>query len=322
MTLAFIGGSHRTVPLDLRERLVFSAEQAAEALKRFRLRFPGREGVLLSTCNRVEFYAAGEKTAVPPPREQLLAFLAECSGVDVRLLEPVLSGGCDEDAVRHLFCVASGLDSMVLGEPQIVSQVKQAWAIAQESKTTGPLTGEMFQAALRTAKRVTSETAIGRERLSIPSVAVADFARGVFERFEDKRVLVIGAGKMAAETLRYLRDSGAHDIVLVNRTSVRAEQLAFRLGAKIGRFETLQAELTSADLIVSTTGATEIVVSLELFQRAEARRDYGKAAAGIAVATRRMEGDLGFRFPAVQTADGGEGAVLSRPIAATGSSAR
>ncbi|MEI8070431.1 MAG: glutamyl-tRNA reductase [Planctomycetota bacterium] len=273
MTLAFIGGSHRTVPLDLRERLVFSAEQAAEALKRFRLRFPGREGVLLSTCNRVEFYAAGENTAVPPPREQLLAFLAECRGIDVRLLEPVLSGECDEAAVRHLFCVASGLDSMVLGEPQIVSQVKQAWAIAQESKTTGPLTGEMFQAALRTAKRVTSETAIGRERLSIPSVAVADFARGVFERFEDKRVLVIGAGKMAAETLRYLRESGAHDIVLVNRTSVRAEQLAFRLGAKIGRFETLQAELTSADLIVSTTGATEIVVSLELFQRAEARRD-------------------------------------------------
>lgn len=273
MTLAFIGGSHRTVPLDLRERLVFSAEQAAEALKRFRLRFPGREGVLLSTCNRVEFYAAGENTAVPPPREQLLAFLAECRGIDVRLLEPVLSGECDEAAARHLFCVASGLDSMVLGEPQIVSQVKQAWAIAQESKTTGPLTGEMFQAALRTAKRVTSETAIGRERLSIPSVAVADFARGVFERFEDKRVLVIGAGKMAAETLRYLRESGAHDIVLVNRTSVRAEQLAFRLGAKIGRFETLQAELTSADLIVSTTGATEIVVSLELFQRAEARRD-------------------------------------------------
>lgn len=202
MTLAFVGGTHRTVPLDLRERLAFSAEQATEALQRFRRLFPGREGVLLSTCNRVEFYTAGEKEAQPPPTKQLVSFLAECRGIDVGLLESVLVEECDEAVVRHLFSVASGLDSMVLGEPQIVAQVKQAWAIAQESQTSGPLIGEMFQAALRTAKRVTSQTTIGRERLSIPSVAVADFARGVFERFDDKRVLIIGAGKMAAETLR------------------------------------------------------------------------------------------------------------------------
>lgn len=112
------------------------------------------------------------------PREQLVSFLAECRGIDASLLGPVLSGESDEAVVRHLFSVASGLDSMVLGEPQIVAQVKQAWALAQESETVGPLTAGMFQAALRTAKRVASETAIGRERLSIPSVAVADFARG------------------------------------------------------------------------------------------------------------------------------------------------
>ena len=191
MRLAFVGGTHRTVPLDLRERLAFSAEQAAEALRRFRSRFPGREVVLLSTCNRVELYAAGEDAAVPPPTEQLVSFLAECRGIDAGVLAPVLSGQSDEAVVRHLFSVASGLDSMVLGEPQIVAQVKQAWSIAQESETAGPLTGEMFQAALRTAKRVARETALGRERLSIPSVAVADFARGVFERFDDKRVLLI-----------------------------------------------------------------------------------------------------------------------------------
>ena len=273
MTLAFVGGTHRTVPLDLRERLAFSAEQAAEALRRFRERFPGREGVLLSTCNRVEFYAAGEKNAVPPPTEQLVSFLAECRGIEAGLLAPVLSGECDEPVVRHLFSVASGLDSMVLGEPQIVAQVKQAWAIAQESRTTGPLTGEMFQSALRTAKRVASETAIGRERLSIPSVAVADFARAVFERFDDKRVLLVGAGKMAAETLRYLREAGARDVVIVNRTAGRAGELAARLGASAGRFEDLEGELAAADLVVSTTGATEPVVSVELFQRAESRRE-------------------------------------------------
>jgi glutamyl-tRNA reductase len=273
MTLAFVGGTHRTVPLALRERLAFSAEQAAEALTRFRERFPGREGVLLSTCNRVEFYAAGaEADGPPPPPDQLVSFLAECRGIDASLLTPVLAGDLDEAVVRHLFSVAAGLDSMVLGEPQIVAQVKQAWSLAQESRTSGPLTGEMFQAALRTAKRVATETALGRERISIPSVAVADFASGVFERFDDKRVLLIGAGKMAAETLRYLRAAGARDVLIVNRTAGRAGDLAVRLGGRAGRFENLSAELAAADLVVSTTGATAPVVSLELFAEVELRR--------------------------------------------------
>ncbi|MFM7291625.1 MAG: glutamyl-tRNA reductase [Planctomycetia bacterium] len=271
MTLAFVGGTHRTVPLALRERLAFSAEQAADALRRFRDRFPGREGVLLSTCNRVEFYAAGAEAGAPPP-DELLSFLAECRGIEESLLAPVLAGDRDEAVVRHLFGVAAGLDSMVLGEPQIVAQVKQAWALAQESRTSGPLTGEMFQAALRTAKRVATETALGRERLSIPSVAVADFASGVFERFDDKRVLLIGAGKMAAETLRYLRQAGARDIVVVNRTAERAGELAASLGVRAGRFEDLAAELAAADLVVSTTGATQPVVSEELFARTEPGR--------------------------------------------------
>ena len=273
MTLAFVGGTHRTVPLALRERLAFSAEQATEALRRFRDRFPGREGVLLSTCNRVELYAAGGAAAVPPPPpEELVSFLAECRGIDAGLLQPVLVGDHGEAAVRHLFSVAAGLDSMVLGEPQIVAQVKQAWNLAQESRTSGPLTGELFQAALRTAKRVTTETGLGRERISIPSVAVADFASGVFERFDDKRILLIGAGKMAAETLRYLRQAGGHDVVIVNRTAGRAEDLASRLGGRPGRFAALADELAAADLVVSTTGATEPVVTPAFFAEVEPRR--------------------------------------------------
>ncbi|MFM9059059.1 MAG: glutamyl-tRNA reductase, partial [Planctomycetaceae bacterium] len=229
MTLALVGGTHRTVPLALRERLAFSAEQAADALARFRARFPGREGVLLSTCNRVEFYAAGDREPAPA-EEEILALLAECRGLDAGLLAPVLARRRDDAVVRHLFAVASGLDSMVLGEPQILAQVKQAWALAQESRTAGPLTGEMFQAALRTAQRVARETARGRERVSIPSVAVADFAAGVFERFVDQRVLLVGAGKMAAESLRDLREGGARDVTVVNRTAGRAVELAARLG--------------------------------------------------------------------------------------------
>lgn len=272
MMLAFVGGTHRTVPLPLRERLAFSADQAAAALARFRDRFPGREGVLLSTCNRVELYAAGDRDAAPPPRDQLVSFLAECRGIDAGLLAPVLSGEHDEAVVRHLFSVAAGLDSMVLGEPQIVAQVKQAWAIARESQTTGPLTGEMFQAALRTAKRVASETALGRERISIPSIAVSDFVSGVFERLDDKRVLLIGAGKMARETLRYLRDAGARDITIVNRTLDRATALAAELQARPAAFDALAAELARTDLVVSTTGSTEPVVTLEFFGRVQAAR--------------------------------------------------
>jgi glutamyl-tRNA reductase len=272
MTVAFVGGTHRTLPLSLRERLAFSAAQAAEALGRFRERFPGREGVLLSTCNRVELYAAAE-TAEPPPAAELVSFLAECRGLDAGTLVPLLEADRDEAAVRHLFSVAAGLDSMVLGEPQIVAQVKQAWAIAQENNTSGPLTAGMFQAALRTAKRVATETGLGRERLSIPSVAVADFASGVFERFDDKRVLLVGAGKMAGETLRYLRAAGAQDVVVVNRTAGRADTLAARVAGRAAPFADLAAEIAAADLVVSTTGATEPVVPLGLFLEAEARRD-------------------------------------------------
>ena len=272
MTLALVGATHHTVPLAVRERLAFSAEQAADAIRRFRERFPGREVVLLSTCNRVELYTAGEREAAPPPADQLVTFLAECRGIDAQALFGVVARRVDEGVVRHLFSVASGLDSMVLGEPQIVAQVKQAWALARESDATGPLTSEMFQAALRTAKRVASETAIGRERLSIPSVAVADFASGVFERFDDKRVLLLGAGKMASETLRYLRAAGARDVVVLNRSAARAEELARRLGCRAGLFEHLEHQLAAADLVVSTTGASEHVVSRDSFERSQSKR--------------------------------------------------
>jgi glutamyl-tRNA reductase len=202
-----------------------------------------------------------------------VSFLAECRGLDAHALAPVLGRERDEAVARHLFGVAAGLDSMVLGEPQILAQVKQAWALAQDSRTTGPLTAGMFQAALRTAKRVAAETALGRERVSIPSVAVADFASGVFERFDDKRVLLVGAGKMAAETLRYLREAGARDVVIVNRTASRATDLASRLDARPAEFADLERELVAAELVVSTTGSSEPVVSLDLFDRAAAHRE-------------------------------------------------
>ena len=136
--------------------------------------------------------------------------------------------------MRHLFTVAASLDSMVVGEPQILAQVKQAYELANARESTGPLTHSVFQAAVRVARRVTQETTIHRRRVSIPSVAIGDFASEVFESFDDKQILVIGAGEMAAETLRYLKDEGAHDVTVVNRNAERARELAEAL-ARPGR---------------------------------------------------------------------------------------
>ena len=157
---------------------------------------------------------------------------------------PHLFVNTDEAAVRHLFSVAASLDSMVLGEPQILAQVKQAYQAATEGEATGPLLHMAFQAAIRVARRVTTETAIHQRRVSIPSVAVADFARQIFERFDDKETLVIGAGEMAEETLRYLRDEGARRITVVNRSFERAFQ---RAGEWQGQARPWEELLTRAD---------------------------------------------------------------------------
>ena len=225
MNVQVVGCSHHGTSIVLRERLAFGREQAEEALQQWRLSFRDVEGVLLSTCNRVEIYAASQSAPIPGV-EEIGHFLARFHQLDASEIVPHLFVNTDEAAVRHLFSVAASLDSMVLGEPQILAQVKQAYQAATEREATGPLLHMAFQAAIRVARRVTTETAIHQRRVSIPSVAVADFARQIFERFDDKETLVIGAGEMAEETLRYLRDEGARRITVVNRSFERAFQRA------------------------------------------------------------------------------------------------
>jgi glutamyl-tRNA reductase len=161
---------------------------------------------------------------------------------------------------------------MVLGEPQIFAQVKQAYQLATQQDNTGPLMHALFQTALRVARRVASETAIHQRRVSIPSVAVADFARQVFERFDDKEVLVIGAGEMAQETLHYLEDEGARRITVVNRHFERAVELAARWQGRAIPWEDLQEALVAADVVVSTASAGHWVVAREQFAEIEALR--------------------------------------------------
>lgn len=272
MKLQLVGCSHHTAPVEVREKLAFSPDQVRQALQSLRSRYPETEAVLLSTCNRVELYIASEVATACPSHHDVVTFLAEFHGLTADEIFSDLFERTGEDFVRHLFTVAASLDSMVIGEAQILSQVKQAYELATTEESVGPLTNSAFQAALRVAKRVATETAIQQKRVSIPSVAVADFAREVFERFDDKHVLVIGAGEMGEETLRYLIDEGARDITIVNRNRARAAELADKLGGRVSSWEKLFDHLIEADLVISTTGASEPIVTADAFRKIEAAR--------------------------------------------------
>jgi glutamyl-tRNA reductase len=267
-----VGCSHHNSPIELRERLAFDMTQAAQALDLWRERFPAAEAVLLSTCNRVEVYSASEADVAVPDTQQVTKFLTDCHGLAPGAVGDEFFQQSGEAAVWHLFTVTASLDSLVLGEPQILSQVKQAYQLAQQRHSAGPLTHDMFQAALRVAKRVARETSLYEKRVSIPSVAIGDFARQIFDSFDDKRVLVIGAGEMGQETLRYLRDAGARDVTVANRNPQRAAELAAQFDGRSVPWDELDRSLVDADLIVSTTGAAEPIVSLERFKRLEPHR--------------------------------------------------
>ncbi len=275
MKLQVTGCSHHRADVALRERLAFSPEQTREALRQLKQVFPQTEAVVLSTCNRTEIYLAGEAGDRTPTHHDIVEFLADFHRLPSETIFDALFEHTGEDAVRHLFTVAASLDSMVVGEAQILSQVKQAFALAQQGETVGPLLHMAFAGANRVAKRVQTETAIHRRRVSIPSVAVSEFASRLFERFTDKCVLVIGAGEMGEETAKYLKDAGVQEILVVNRNAARAQELAARLGGQTAPWEQLDQALARADLVVSTTGATEPIMTVERFravQRARSQR--------------------------------------------------
>ncbi len=272
MKLHMLGCSHHNSDVETRERLAFNPEQTKQALAQFKARFPQTEAVLLSTCNRVEIYLATDVPDFAPSHHDVVQFLADFHGLVPEQVFNELFEHTGEDFVRHLFTVAASLDSMVIGEAQILTQVKQAYELATTEASTGPLTNAAFQAALRVAKRVTNETAIHQKRVSIPSVAVAEYAREFFEHFDDKRVVVLGAGEMGEETLRYLQDEGVRDIVVINRNLERGEALAERMGGRAAPWSSLHEELVAADLVVSATGAKEPIVTAADFKQIVAKR--------------------------------------------------
>ena len=273
MKFQLVGCSHHQSPVEVREKLAFSNDQVVSVLREFRELFPKSEAVLLSTCNRTEFYAAAQDQAMIPSHDQMIDFLANVQGLNPAEIREQLFMESDESAVRHLFTVASSLDSMVIGEAQILAQVKQAYELAVQESISMPLSHMAFQAALKTAKKVATQTSIQQKRVSIPSVAICEFAREIFERFDDKKILVIGAGEMAEETLVYLQGEGGKDISVVNRNLENATKLANQFGGQPLPWDSLFDQLKMADLVISTTGATSTIMDQEKFAPIHEQRD-------------------------------------------------
>lgn len=267
MKLVMVGCSHHRTPVELRERLAFNNDQAIRAMNSLSQLYPGTEAVLLSTCNRVELYAAcaDDDVKIPNPAE-LAKFIADFHELEPDVLLKHLVQFDNREAVQHLFAVAASLDSMIVGEAQIIAQVKQAYELARNAEQTGPITHAVFQHASYVAKRVASETSIQRRRISIPSVAVSEVAAEFFERFDDKQITLIGAGEMGEETLRYLLEAGAKKVTIVNRSTQRATELAQKLAGKVVPWEFLTEQLQEADMVVSTTGASQPIVDMVMFQ--------------------------------------------------------
>jgi glutamyl-tRNA reductase len=268
--LLALGTDHRHAPAEVREAIAFDGPKLAGGLEALAVAFPGAELAILSTCNRVEVYAAGEPGGVPSTGA-LIDALARFHALPAERFERHLFDHHDDLAVAHLFRVASSLESLVLGEGQILGQVKDAYASGVERKTVGPILHAVFQRALAVGKRVRAETGLDQGKLSIASVAV-DVARDVFDTFTDKTILVIGAGKMADLTLRHLADLRPGRVVVTNRTPDRAEAAARRWGGEVAPFERLNAALIEADVVVSTTAAAEPIVGLDQYRRIQRSR--------------------------------------------------
>ena len=271
MKLQMIGCSHHDAAVEFRERLSFTTEQVGETLGAFRQEFPSAELVLLSTCNRVELYASCNDETELEARD-VANFLAKRQHLspDEVFAQMIYRSG--DEAVKHLFTVAASLNSMVVGEAQILSQVKQAYKLAQQNGSAGPLTHGLFQAANRTAKRVQTETKIHRRRVSVPSVAVGEIVPEVFDSLRNKQVVLCGAGEMGEETLRYLRQAGATKICVLNRNRSRAETLAAEFDAGFDSWDKLPERVAGADLLIGTTSSPEPILSATDFRVLHAGR--------------------------------------------------
>jgi glutamyl-tRNA reductase len=272
MRILCVGTNHKTADLAVREKLAYSAEQRQAALRDLRAAWPDAEFAILSTCNRMEIYLA-RPVHGHPRAEELRDWVLQQHGVSGSPYAEALYMLSDADATSHLFAVASGLDSLVPGEAQIVAQVKEAYTQAVEAGAAHVVLNELFQAALHVAKHIRTETDIAMGKVSVASLAV-DFVRQLFDTLKGKCVLNVGAGKMNSLMLARLREMQADRILVVNRSRPAAERLAAEFGGAPGDFARLEEHLAEADVVVTSTGSQEPVITAEMVRSAQKRRDW------------------------------------------------
>jgi glutamyl-tRNA reductase len=254
----------------VREKLAFSEEEVASLLPQLRARLKADEALLLSTCNRTEVLLAS-RTAEYVPAEGVLATLCDLRARQFATAESVTYEHHDEDAVRHVLRVASGLDSMVLGEPQILGQLRRAYALSSEAEATGLYLNKILHTAFRCGKRVRTETELGYGAVSVAYVAVA-LARKVFGRFNNRTALVIGAGEMARAAALHLKEQEIGTLLFLNRTFEKAQELALANDGEALGFDALFSALERADIVISSTGSPQYIVTDEMFHRVMEKR--------------------------------------------------
>ncbi len=268
MPIVCLGLNHRTAPVHVREQFALAEGKLPELLTALRAETSAEEAVILSTCNRVEIYAAGG-AASEVLLNELRAFLVGESEVNDEVFYE-LNGA---EAVEHLFKVASGLDSMVLGETEILGQLKAAYQLALEQKATGGRLNKSFQKAFNAAKQIRTETNIQRGSVSVANVAV-ELAGKIFDQLDDRTVMVIGAGDTSEKTARALLSRGAQSVIVSNRSPERAETLAAELGGKAVGFDNWENEFATIDIIISSTSAPHYVLDRKKLEPLQSLRQH------------------------------------------------
>lgn len=270
MEIVIVGLNHRTAPVEVRERISFTSEQARRAAEELRSRGIFEETLVLSTCNRSEVYGVQPEGA----RESaagLSIFLSEFHSVRADELSHSLYHHYDREAIRHLFRVSGGLDSMMLGEAEILGQVREAYRLAHEQGATGPVLNRLFQGALEVGKRVRSETELGSRPMSVAAAGIK-LAERIFGKLSSGSALVLGAGAISEQVLSQLRDRGVRQLSIMNRSHDRAEALAREYGGRAIEWKDWDAAFLSPDMVVTSLSAEEPVLTREILARAMASR--------------------------------------------------
>jgi len=290
MTLLALGINHKTAPISLRERVTFSPETLDQALESLLAQPMVQGGVVLSTCNRTELYLSVEQQ--DDLHERLVRWLCDYHQLDEAEVRNSLYWHHDNDAVSHLMRVASGLDSLVLGEPQILGQVKKAFSDSQRGHTQSSELERMFQKSFSVAKRVRTETEIGASAVSV-AFAACTLARQIFESLSKVTVLLVGAGETIELAARHLREHNVSKMIIANRTRERAQRLADEVGADVIELSEIDKRLKEADIIISSTASPLPIIGKGMVERAlKARRNQPMLLVDIAV-PRDVEPEVG-----------------------------